>query len=141
MIDTDVLAGFTKLAPEKAAAVLPGFKANIYKLIECNERKAELLKQLIFHVALKAKGFESKDVQSYIYEHVIRRRKLRSSSPDMPYDAQPEYELVDAVDWKTGYVKSETLARKTGRIAGVLLKDEHAPNRIIKFDEPLDHWK
>ena len=134
-MDTQTLEGFTKLDPAKAAELLPKFKENIYHLMELRERQFKLLKQLIFHVALKAKGHESKDVQSYINEHVIRRRKWS-------FDGSGEHpwETVDAVDWKTGQVRQALTAKNTGRIAGVMLKDEFAPNRIIKFDEPLDPW-
>ena len=133
-MDAETFEGFAKLDPAKAAAVLPGFKQNVARLMELRDKQFQLLRQLIFHVTLKAHGVEAKDVQSYVYEHTIRRRKVN------PDGGEPIYETVDAVDWKTGYVKYTMVTRKTGRIAGVLLKVESGPARVLKFDEPVDHW-
>lgn len=139
-MDTDVLKGFAALDPAKAAAVLPEFRKHIKQLQELHVRKNQLLQQLVFHVALKAQGHESRDVQSYIYEHVFRRHKWDTSGA-----GNHSSEMVDAIDWKTGQPKLTTSVRKTDRIAGVILKptegNEHLPGRIIKFDEPIDSWK
>ena len=138
-MDTQILEGFTKLDPAKAAELLPKFKENIYHLMELREKQFKLLKQVIFHVALKAMGYEAKDVQCYIYEHTFRRRKWSFDG------GEHQWETVDAIDWKTGEVKQVTSAKPTGRIAGVKIKPqpgfEDLPGKVVKFPEPIDHWK
>lgn len=126
------ISGFGKLTPEKAAAVLPKFKANIARLKELRERQFKLLNQLIYHVALKANNLEAKQVGGLIRECTIARRKLKD-------DGTSEVVRVDGIDWRTGQPKScFAPPNPHGRIAGVLLREPgSAP---IKFDEPLEPW-
>lgn len=123
---------YLALPPEKAAAILPGFKANIAQLKEARRKQFNLLDQIVFHVTLKAHGVDGHQVRNLIRGHVWKRRRLTADGKSEPYEA-------DAIDWKTGSVDDRYSVLRpypTGQVVGVVLKD----GRVIKFTDPCPCW-
>ena len=130
--DTHMFAGFMKLEPEKAARILPAFKANVAHLVELRLKQAKLMNQMVYLVALKSKGLEGKQVGGIIRECTRLQRK---TGPD----GGTETVRVDNIDWRTGQPKSVFhQPNPNGRIVGVLLREPGAAP--VKFDEPLESW-
>lgn len=132
-IPTEDYSGFQNLPQEKAARILPDFKANIARMKELRARQFKLLDQLVYHVTLKASGTDHTQVRHLIYGHVYRRRRI------LPDGKTESYEQ-DAVDWKTGAVNDRYAVVRpfpTGKIVGVVLNDD----RVVKFTEPCDDWR
>lgn len=122
-----------ELPPEKAAAILPEFKANIAQLQEAHRKQARLLDQIVYCVTLKANGVESHQVRRLIHGHVWRRRRLTADGKSEPYEK-------DAIDWTTGTVDDRFSVLRpypTGQVVGVVLKDD----KVVKFTEPCKYWE
>lgn len=130
--DTHMFAGFMKLEPAKAAKILPEFKANVARMAELRLKQAKLMNQMVYLVALKAKGLEGKQVGGIIRECTRVQRKIGP-------DGGTEMVRVDNIDWRTGQPKSSFhQPNPNGRIVGVLLREPGAAP--VKFDEPLESW-
>lgn len=130
--DASMFAGFMNLAPEKAAKILPAFKANVAHLAELRLKQAKLMNQMVYLVALKSKGLEGKQVGGLIRECTRLQRKIGP-------DGGTETVRVDNIDWRTGQPKSSFhQSNPNGRIVGVLLREPGAAP--VKFDEPLESW-